>query len=72
DVPVRHFGVVLSLDEWHGLADTLLGAGTRLVIEPLIRFKGEAGELATMFFVDPCGIALELKGLADIGQLFAK
>lgn len=72
DVPVRHFGVVLSMDEWHALADTLKAAGTRFVIEPHIRFKGEAGEQATMFFVDPCGNALEFKAFADIGQLFAK
>lgn len=72
DVPVRHFGVVLSMDEWHALADTLRAAHTRFVIEPHIRFKGEVGEQATMFFLDPCGNALEFKAFADIGQLFAK
>lgn len=72
DVPVRHFGVVLSMDEWHTLADRLKAAGTRFVIEPHIRFKGEAGEQATMFFLDPCGNALEFKAFADLGKLFAK
>ncbi|HGL4260427.1 VOC family protein [Burkholderia dolosa] len=72
DVPVRHFGVVLSMDEWHALADKLKAAHTRFVIEPHIRFKGEVGEQATMFFLDPCGNALEFKAFADIGRLFAK
>ncbi|KVD74251.1 glyoxalase [Burkholderia sp. ABCPW 14] len=72
DVPVRHFGVVLSMNEWHALADKLKAAGTAFVIEPHIRFKGEVGEQATMFFFDPCGNALEFKAFADIGQLFAK
>jgi glyoxylate/hydroxypyruvate reductase A len=60
-VPVRHFGVVLSMDEWHALADTLRAAHTRFVIEPHIRFEGEVGEQATMFFLDPCGNALEFR-----------
>ncbi|WP_181158046.1 VOC family protein [Burkholderia multivorans] len=72
DVPVRHFGVVLSMDEWHTLADRLRAAQIRFVIEPHVRFKGEVGEQATMFFLDPCGNALEFKAFADIGQLFAK
>lgn len=72
DVPVRHFGVVLSMDEWQALADRLTAAGTSFVIEPHLRFKGEVGEQATMFFLDPCGNALEFKAFADIGQLFAK
>ncbi|KGS01682.1 glyoxalase-like domain protein [Burkholderia sp. ABCPW 111] len=72
DVPVRHFGVVLSMDEWRALADALTAAGTSFVIEPHVRFKGEVGEQATMFFLDPCGNALEFKAFADIGQLFAK
>jgi uncharacterized protein len=72
DVPVPHFGVVLAMEEWEALAERLRRAGTAFVIEPYIRFKGEAGEQATMFFLDPAGNALEFKAFADIGQLFAK
>ena len=72
DVPVPHFGVVLTLPDWQVLADRLTAAGTRFVIEPHIRFKGQAGEQATMFFLDPAGNALEFKGFADMGQLFAR
>ncbi|MDE1181549.1 VOC family protein [Paraburkholderia sp.] len=71
-VPVRHFGVVLTMDDWHTLADRLKAADTDFIIEPHIRFKGEVGEQATMFFLDPCGNALEFKAFGDIGQLFAK
>lgn len=72
DVPVRHFGVVLSMDAWQALADRLQAAGIRFVVEPHIRFKGQSGEQATMFLLDPCGNALEFKAFADRGQLFAK
>jgi extradiol dioxygenase family protein len=72
DVPVPHFGVILTMDEWHDLADRLKDAGTRFVIEPYIRFKGEVGEQATMFFLDPAGNALEFKAFADRSQIFAK
>jgi extradiol dioxygenase family protein len=72
DVPVPHFGVVLSMKDWQALADRLQAAGVHFVIEPYIRFKGEVGEQATMFFLDPAGNALEFKAFADIGQLFAK
>jgi uncharacterized protein len=58
--------------EWEALAERLRSAGVAFVIEPYIRFKGEVGEQATMFFLDPAGNALEFKALADIGQLFAK
>ena len=71
-VPVRHFGVVLPMDEWQTLADRLAAHGTRFVIEPHVRFRGEVGEQATMFFHDPAGNALEFKAFADLGQLFAK
>ncbi len=71
-VPVRHFGAVLSMEQWQALADRLTQAGTRFVIEPHVRFKGQVGEQATMFFLDPCGNALEFKAFGDIGQLFAK
>lgn len=72
DVPVRHFGLVLSMAEWQALAARLQAAGTRFVIEPHVRFKGQIGEQATMFLLDPCGNALEFKAFADPGQLFAK
>ena len=72
NVPVRHFGVVLPMDEWDRLAKRLQAAGTRFVIEPHVRFKGQVGEQATMFFLDPCGNALEFKAFADVSQLFAK
>lgn len=71
-VPVRHFGVVLSMAEWEALAAKLTAAGTKFIIEPHVRFKGEVGEQATMFFLDPCGNALEFKAFADVGRLFAK
>ncbi len=71
-VPVPHFGVVLPMAEWQTLADRLTKAGIRFVIEPYIRFKGQVGEQATMFFHDPSGNALEIKGFADMDQLFAK
>ena len=71
-VPVRHFGAILTLDEWHALADKLKAAGTRFIIEPHVRFKGEVGEQATMFFLDPSGNALEFKAFADRSQVFAK
>lgn len=72
NVPVRHFGVVLSMDEWNAMAEKLKAAGTPFVIEPHIRFKGQVGEQATMFFLDPCGNALEFKAFADPSRLFAK
>lgn len=72
DVPVPHFGVVLPVPEWEALAGRLKAAGVRFGIEPHIRFKGEAGEQATMFFRDPSGNALEFKAFVDLGQLFAK
>ncbi|MEO3435597.1 VOC family protein [Inquilinus sp. CAU 1745] len=71
-VPVRHFGVVLSMEEWRKTADRLTEAGTKFVIAPYIRFEGQPGEQATMFFHDPAGNAIEMKAFKDIGQLFAK
>ena len=71
-VPVRHLGAILGLDVWQALADTLRAAGTRFIIEPHVRFKGEVGEQATMFFLDPSGNALEFKSFADMSQVFAK
>ena len=72
DVPVRHFGVVLPMEEWEALARRLREQGVRFIIEPHIRFKGEVGEQATMFFLDPSGNALEFKAFADPARLFAK
>ena len=71
-VPVRHFGIVLPMAEWEPLAARLKAEGIEFVIEPYIRFKGEPGEQATMFFLDPSGNALEIKAFADIARLFAK
>jgi uncharacterized protein len=71
-VPVRHFGIVLPMAKWEALAGRLRAKGVRFLIEPYIRFKGQAGEQATMFFLDPSGNALEIKAFADIGKLFAR
>ncbi|THD82534.1 MAG: glyoxalase [Phenylobacterium sp.] len=71
-VPVRHFGVIMSLAEWDALAEKLRAAGTKFIIEPNIRFKGQPGEQATMFFLDPSGNALEFKAFADDAMVFAK
>ncbi|SNS45524.1 hypothetical protein SAMN05421770_1011047 [Granulicella rosea] len=72
DVPIPHFGVVLTMEQWQSLADRLQAANTAFVIEPYIRFKGEVGEQATMFFLDPAGNALEFKAFADMSLIFAK
>ena len=72
DVPVPHFGVVLTMPKWEALAERLRAAGTKFVIEPYVRFKGEVGEQATMFFLDPSGNALEFKAFKDLNSLFAK
>jgi uncharacterized protein len=72
DVPVPHFGLILSVSAFHDLAGRLRAAGTEFVIEPYIRFKGEPGEQATMFFLDPSGNAIEIKAFSDISRLFAK
>jgi extradiol dioxygenase family protein len=72
DVPVPHFGVVLAMDEWRALADRLTAAGVDFAIAPHIRFEGQAGEQATMFFRDPSGNAIEMKAFDDRSKLFAK
>lgn len=72
DVPVPHFGLVLSMDEWKSLADRLHAAGVEFVIPPTVRFAGQPGEQATMFLLDPAGNALEFKAMADPAKLFAK
>ncbi len=71
-VPVPHFGIVLPMDEWKILAEKLKAKEVEFVIEPKIRFAGEVGEQATMFFLDPSGNALEFKGFNDFSQVFAK
>jgi len=72
DVPVPHFGIVLGMEEWRELAERLTAAGVEFAIEPHIRFEGQPGEQATMFFRDPSGNAIEMKGFADRSKLFAK
>ena len=72
DVPVRHFGAILTVPQWEALAERLKAAGTKFVIEPNIRLKGQPGEQATMFFLDPSGNALEFKAFADDSMVFAK
>ena len=72
DVPVPHFGVVLSWEDWHSLAARLKTKNTKFEIAPCIRFQGKVGEQATMFFKDPENNALEFKAFKDIQQLFAK
>ena len=71
DVPVRHFGAVLPWDDWHALKERLLAANMDFVIDPYIRFAGEVGEQATMFFYDPSKNALEFKSFKDPAQLYA-
>jgi extradiol dioxygenase family protein len=71
DVPVPHFGVVLEWNDWHALSSRLKAADIGFVIAPHIRFQGQVGEQATMFFLDPSGNALEFKAFRDPGQLFA-
>lgn len=70
-VPVPHFGVVLEWNVWQQFAERLRQENTEFVIAPYIRFLGEPGEQATMFFLDPSGNALEFKAFKDLGNLFA-
>jgi extradiol dioxygenase family protein len=71
DVPVPHFGVVLTMPQWEDLAERLKAAGIAFGIEPHVRFKGQVGEQATMFFTDSSGNALEFKAFGDDSQIFA-
>ncbi|MGI8787946.1 MAG: VOC family protein [Pyrinomonadaceae bacterium] len=71
-VPIPHFGIVLSMDDFKKFAERLKTARINFIIEPKIRFAGEVGEQATMFFLDPSGNALEFKGFADFSNIFAK
>lgn len=70
-VPVRHFGVILEWSDWEALAERLKAAKMEFIIEPHVRFRGEVGEQATMFFLDPSGNALEFKSFKDQKQIFA-
>jgi hypothetical protein len=72
EVPVPHFGVVLTWEAWHELAERLKAHNTKFSIEPTIRFKGKVGEQATMFFNDPENNALEFKSFKDNNQIFVK
>ena len=72
EVPSSHFGVVLTMTQWKDLRDSLLKQNIKFIIEPKVRFKGELGEQATMFFLDPSGNALEFKAFNDDKQIFAK
>lgn len=72
EVPVPHFGLILAWEDWQALAERLKRAGIRFVVEPHIRFRGEPGEQATMFFRDPSGNALEFKAFQDERQIFAR
>ena len=72
DVPVRHFGVILDLASWRALADRLEAAGVDFIIPPQVRFQGQPGEQATLFFLDPSGNALEFKAFADDAMVFAR
>lgn len=71
-VPVRHFGMVLTMPDWEALASKLKALGTKFIIEPYTRFKGEPGEQATLFFLDPFGNAIEFKAFQNPQSLFAK
>jgi len=72
DVPIPHFGLILTMEQFDRLAERVRGAGVEFVIEPYVRFRGEVGEQATMFFLDPSGNALEFKAFADRSLIFAK
>ena len=71
-VPVRHFGVILDWDAWQALAEQLTQAGVSFLIEPCIRFRGQVGEQATMFLLDPSQNGLEFKAFRDQEQIFAR
>ena len=72
NVPASHFGVILEMNDWNELAKRLTESGIKFIIEPHIRFKGESGEQGTMFFLDPCGNALEFKSFNRDDMIFAK
>ena len=69
-VPMPHFGLVLTLPEWQAMANRLQAAGTAFVLAPHVRFAGQPGEQSTMFFLDPFGNPLEIKGFADLNKIY--
>ena len=71
NVPVKHFGAILKMKEWEALAEKLKNHGIDFIIEPYVRFKGEVGEQATMFFLDQSGNAVEFKSFQNFDQIFA-
>ena len=72
NVPVRHFGLILPLAAWTGIAQRLQAAGVSFLLAPQVRFAGQPGEQSTMFFLDPSGNALEFKAFADESMIFAR
>ena len=72
NVPIPHFGVILEWDQFQKFSTNLIEKNISFIIDPYIRFKGLPGEQATMFFIDPCGNALEFKSFKDLNQIFAK
>jgi len=72
EVPIPHFGCVLEWNQWHELKEKLIKLETEFILNPYIRFEGQPGEQATMFFLDPNKLALEFKAFRDINQLFEK
>lgn len=70
NVPVKHHGVILTMSDWAALSLKLSDKGIKFIIEPYIRFQGEVGEQATMFFLDPSGNALEFKAFKDDSYIF--
>jgi len=71
-VPMPHLGLVMEMADWRLLADRLIAGGLQFVIEPSLRFVGEPGEQATMFFLDPSGNPIEIKGFADFDKVYSK
>jgi extradiol dioxygenase family protein len=71
-VPVRHFGIILTMDAWQELADRLSKANVQFLIAPQLRFQGQPGEQATLFITDPSGNALEFKAFASDARIFAR
>lgn len=70
-IPVRHFGVILTLAEWDTLVQRLKTQQVKFLVEPSVRFRGEVGEQATLFIQDPSGNALEFKAFGDDASIFA-
>jgi extradiol dioxygenase family protein len=71
-VPMPHFGLVLNLPDWEAMAERLRAAGTEFAVEPHLRYPGEAGEQWTMFFCDPFGNPIEVKGFRSLEGLYAR